>query len=129
MTNPYQPPPIDPEPIRHRCPVCRGAINRWRFLFPFQHCEHCGNYLTIRHWGQNSWWWVLSLIAVTSFPIFLRANHYIQSDPPVLSILIGWNILWALHGKLFGQIVPAFCWGLLAERNDERSQPETPPLR
>ncbi|EGF27343.1 hypothetical protein RBSH_04138 [Rhodopirellula baltica SH28] len=120
MINPYQPPESAPANRTHDCPVCGGPVGFWRFVFPLGYCEHCRNYLTIRHWDRKPWIWSITVIGIIVIPNILRSYRYITFTPPIGTLLILWFAASIVHSKLYGRLVPAYCWGFFAVQNDDR---------
>ena len=101
MINPYQPPESAPANQTHNCPVCKGPIGFWRFAFPLGYCQHCRNYLIV-------------------VPISLRAYRFITFTPPIGTFILIWLIAMIVHSKIYGRLVPAYCWGFFAVQDDDR---------
>lgn len=120
MINPYQPPEAAPANRTHNCPVCNGPVGFWRFAFPFGYCEQCSNYLTIRHWNQHRWLWSFCVFGIIAISIWLRARKLIEFTPPVGTLLLVWFMALMVHGKVYGKLVPAYCWGFFATPDDDR---------
>ncbi|MEO9593672.1 hypothetical protein [Rhodopirellula bahusiensis] len=120
MPNPYQPPETAPANLTHDCPVCEQPVGFYRFAFPFGYCKHCRNYLTIRDWGRESWSWTASFIGIIVIPIALRSYKIIDFTPPIGTMILIWFAASIVHSKVHGQLVPAYCWGFFAARDDDR---------
>ncbi|MCR9209567.1 MAG: hypothetical protein NXI28_15145 [bacterium] len=125
MINPYQPPESAPANQTHNCPVCKGPIGFWRFAFPLGYCQHCRNYLTIRHWDRRTWAWTLGLLGIIVVPISLRAYRFITFTPPIGTFILIWLIAMIVHSKIYGRLVPAYCWGFFAVQDDDRIPSKT----
>lgn len=123
--NPYAA-PVD-EQIEDRwnqCPVCHSRVLRIRFIFPFQFCRGCGNYLAVRHWTGRTLPWVLGLFSIVVVPVLLNVLG-VKLDPRLTPLfMLMFFVCNRIHNMVSGLLVPAVCWGLLALRDDDRLPPD-----
>lgn len=105
---------------REDCPVCGNHVGYFRFLLPFGHCRHCGNYLAVRNWNRTRWGWALMLFGIGCTPVIARIFGVPASNIPVYTLLFMWYLASSINDKIFGQLVPAVRWGFIALTDDER---------
>ncbi|OYP33955.1 hypothetical protein [Rhodopirellula sp. MGV] len=125
--NPYTPTDSDSTGADDRslCPVCAQRVEFARYVFPFGFCPGCGNYLAVRNWNGKSTLWAVPIAFVVLASVVADVFWNLDLDDWILPSFIAVFALVFLHGRIFGKLVPAVCWGFFAVPDDDRNDEAT----